>query len=90
MSTGAHFGPSAMNIGMQLEDREYERWKDWALKQIALMEQRQAAMYTGGVVESDEMAPGADPVEPEAGLEEESGQIPATGQSALSDFTVRA
>lgn len=70
MSTGAYFGKSALDIGMELEDKEYERWKKWATKEVALAEQRQAAMYTGGV-ESGEMA------ESEAAVEEVSDQTPA-------------
>ena len=89
MATGAFFGPSALDIGTQLEDKEYELWKEWALKEIATMEQRQAAMYTGGIVENEEMAADANPGELEAGLEEGSDQIPAQGQSAFGGATVR-
>ncbi|EQL03246.1 37S ribosomal protein S25 [Ophiocordyceps sinensis CO18] len=31
--TGAYFGKSKLNVGMMLEDREYENWKIWAGKQ---------------------------------------------------------
>ena len=88
-STGAYFGKSALDIGMELEDQEYEKWKGWATKEVALAEQRQAAMYTGGV-ESEEMG-GLDsnPAEYEAALEEVSDQIPASGQSALGGAMIR-
>lgn len=73
MSTGAYFGKSALDIGMELEDKEYEKWKEWARKETALAEQKQAAMYTG--VDNEEMAVVADPAE--AAVEEISDQIPA-------------
>ena len=56
---GAQFGPSAMEIGMKLENEEYERWKVWAQKQVALQQQKQAALYTGtdsGDSPADEVA----------------------------------
>lgn len=88
MSTGAYFGKSALDIGMELEDKEYEKWKEWATKEVALAEQRQAAMYTGGV-ESEEMAVDSNPAEYEAALEEVSDEIPAQGQSALGGAMIR-
>lgn len=88
MSTGAYFGKSVLDIGMELEDQEYERWKEWATKEVALAEQRQAAMYTGSV-ENGEMALDSDAAEYEAAVEEVSDQIPAQGQSALGGAMVR-
>lgn len=89
MATGASFGPSALDIGRHLEDKEYERWKESAIKEIALMEQRNAAMYTGGIVENEEMAVDANQGELEAGFEEVSSSIPAQGVSALGGAVVR-
>lgn len=43
LSTGAYFGMSVLDIGMQLEDKEYERWKDWAAKNVQNMAERRAA-----------------------------------------------
>lgn len=88
MSTGAYFGKSALDIGMELEDKEYEKWKEWATKEVALAEQRQAAMYTGGG-ESEEMAVDSNAAEYDAALEEVSDQIPAQGQSALGGAMIR-
>lgn len=31
---------------MELENEEWERWKEWAAKEHTLSEQRRAAMYT--------------------------------------------
>lgn len=72
-ATGAYFGPSVLDIGMQLEDKEYENWKAWAQKEVTLEEQRNAAMYTGGV-ETD-AAVDADEGEFDAALEEVSDQM---------------
>ena len=88
MSTGAYFGTSALDIGMELEDKEYEKWKQWALKEVGAAAQRQAAMYTDSG-ESGEMAVDSDPAEFEAAREEVSDQIPAQGQKALGGAIVR-
>lgn len=88
MSTGAYFGKSALDVGMELEDKEYKKWKEWASKEVVLAEQRQAAMYTGGV-ESADMAVDSNAAEYEAALEEVSDQIPAQGQNALGGAMIR-
>lgn len=88
LSTGAYFGKSTLDIGMELEDKEYERWKEWATKEVTLAEQKQAAMYTGGG-ESEEMVVDSNPAEYEAAVEEVSDQIPAQGQSALGGAMIR-
>ena len=88
MHTGAYFGKSALEIGMELEDKEYESWKEWATNEVTLLEQNQAAMYTGGA-ESGESSSDSDAAEHEAAPEEVTDQIPAQGQSALSGAMVR-
>ena len=82
MSTGAYFGPSALDIGMELEDKEYDRWRDWAQQQVTAREQQQAAMYTDGSTNADAELE-LDEGEQVAALEEVSDQIPAQGQRAL-------
>jgi len=47
MATGAYFGKTAIQVGMQLESREFDRWKVWAQEQVTLMEQARSAAYTG-------------------------------------------
>ena len=83
MAIGAYFGPSALDIGLELETQEYERWRDWAQKEVELVKQKQAAMYTGGV-ESEDAVLDADTGagEVDAGLEEVSDAIPAQRKSA--------
>lgn len=87
MSTGAYFGPSQIEIGMELENKEFERWKRWAQKQVELQQQGSAAIYSGGSVDNEDAAPDADPAVEEAAIEEVSDQIPARGQSALGGAT---
>ena len=87
ISTGAHFGKSALDIGMELENKEFDSWKEWASSQVALAQQKQAAMYTGN--DNEEAALDADQGDYEAALEETSDQIPAQGQSALGGAMIR-
>jgi small subunit ribosomal protein S23 len=43
---GAYFGKSFLQVGMELEDREYEAWKKWAGKQIEAVKTEQNTAYT--------------------------------------------
>lgn len=43
MATGAYFGKSLLEIGMEFEEKEYERWRFWAEQKAALLEQSKAA-----------------------------------------------
>ncbi|KAL1854292.1 mitochondrial ribosomal small subunit component [Paecilomyces lecythidis] len=42
-ATGAEFGPTKLEIGMELENQEYERWKAWAKTEAQVQDQRAAA-----------------------------------------------
>jgi len=42
-STGAQWGRRMLDVGMELENQEYENWKEWAKLQAQLMEQKTAA-----------------------------------------------
>lgn len=66
MATGAYFGKSAIEIAMELENKEYERWKAWTEKQLVLIEIRQAAGPTR--ITDDSTEPGSEQ-EPEGGEE---------------------
>ena len=85
-ATGAYFGKSMLQIGMELEDEEYERWREWGLQQIAQQEQARAAIYTG--VDNQAMAVSIDDPETQAGLEELDESIPDKGQEALGGAPV--
>lgn len=74
MATGAYFGKSMLEVGMELEDKEYERWKQWALKEITEAKQRQAAVYTG--LDNPTAIPPIDDPETMATLSELESDIP--------------
>jgi small subunit ribosomal protein S23 len=42
-ATGATFGPTMLEVGTELENQEYERWKQWAKTQAQLQDQKTAA-----------------------------------------------
>ena len=87
LATGAQFGKSVNDIGMELEDQEFERWKIWAKKEAEAIKQKEAAMYTG--FDADEVALDADSEEMGAALEEISDSTPAQEQSAMAGAIVR-
>ena len=47
LSTGAEFGMSTMDVGMQLENGTFDKFRTWAKEQVTLMEQARNAAYTG-------------------------------------------
>lgn len=47
LATGAYFGKNAIEVGMELENAEFDRWKIWAQEQVTIMEQARSAAYTG-------------------------------------------
>ncbi|KAK2592611.1 mitochondrial ribosomal small subunit component [Conoideocrella luteorostrata] len=57
---GAYFGKSRLDVGMQLEDQEFENWKTWAGKQTANREARSnSEIETFGAEEDAEATPTA-------------------------------
>lgn len=55
---GAYFGKSRLDVGMQLEDREFENWKIWAGKETANREARSnSEIETFGAEEEEEETP---------------------------------
>lgn len=54
---GAYFGKSRLDVGMQLEDQEFENWKAWAGKETANREARSnSEIETFGQEEEGEAA----------------------------------
>lgn len=81
LATGAYFGKSTLQIGMELEDKIFEEWKAWASNEVVQQDQRRAAMYTG--VGSEAAALDESEPEVEAAVEELEAAIPAQGQEAF-------
>jgi small subunit ribosomal protein S23 len=50
---GAEFGPSYMEIGMKLEDQQWNKWVEWAREQALVSGQRQAAQVGAPEVGED-------------------------------------
>jgi small subunit ribosomal protein S23 len=66
LAVGAYFGKSALEVGMELEDKTYEAWKEWATKEVEAIERQRDAAYTGvGTANEDDgsTAVAADPEE---------------------------
>ncbi|KAI1750175.1 mitochondrial ribosomal protein S25 [Xylaria castorea] len=56
LKVGAYFGMSSMQVGMKLEDQEYDNWKKWASKQISSVQAEKDAAYTNfGAAEDADM-----------------------------------
>jgi small subunit ribosomal protein S23 len=43
---GAYFGKTRLQVAMQIEDKEFERWKSWAGDQIAKIEVERSQAYS--------------------------------------------
>ncbi|KAI8957916.1 mitochondrial ribosomal protein [Daldinia sp. FL1419] len=50
---GAYFGKSYIQVGVELEDREFEEWKRWAGKQIDAVRSERDSAYTSFGEEAD-------------------------------------
>ncbi|GKT56516.1 37S ribosomal protein Rsm25 [Colletotrichum tofieldiae] len=53
---GAYFGKNRLQIGQDLEDKEFENWKGWAHQQAIAIEQTHNANYTSFGEEADSEA----------------------------------
>lgn len=58
-ATGAIFGPTMNEIGMELENKEYERWKEWSEKEAQIQNQK-AAAFVGNSAPAEESTAGGD------------------------------
>ena len=81
-ATGAYFGKSQLEIGMEIEDQVYEQWKAWAKQESAKSEQARGAAYTGLDAEPDTATV-------EAATEEGADAVPGRGQTALGGAPLR-
>ena len=63
LATGAYFGKSAIEIGMDIEDKQWDVWKHWAEGAAEITQQQRLALTSGLYVqESDveERSPGTE------------------------------
>lgn len=81
-ATGAYFGKSALEIGQELEDRQFEEWKAWAEKEVVALEQRRASMYSGSENAGTDLDDREDDAEATEDVADEEGRMPAQGQEA--------
>lgn len=65
LNTGAYFGPSQIDIGIQLEGTAFEDWKQWAQEESLRKRQEAAAMYTDLEKDKPSASPEVDEIEPQ-------------------------
>lgn len=53
---GAYFHKNALEVGMELEDKSFEEWKEWATKEIENAQLRRQGAYTGIGTEDEDVA----------------------------------
>lgn len=70
LSTGAYFGLTRLEIGMELEDKVYEKWKASAIKDLEAIALKRAAAYTGVGVTTEEVEATVDSPDTEEPVEE--------------------
>ncbi|KAI9764372.1 MAG: mitochondrial ribosomal small subunit component [Geoglossum simile] len=61
LAAGAYFGGSRLDVGMGLEDKMWETWKEWSLQESAAARQKCASAYTGLPDEGTKVELGSDP-----------------------------
>jgi small subunit ribosomal protein S23 len=52
--TGAQFGLSALEAGLVVEDKEFERWKIFAAKEAQALQTRQSAAFANSIDDAAE------------------------------------
>jgi small subunit ribosomal protein S23 len=54
LATGAYFGKTALEVGMQLEDEAWRNWMEWARGQIQVQQQRAASQMVSPTEEGND------------------------------------
>ena len=75
LNTGAYFGPSQIDIGVQLEGAAFDDWKQWAQEESLRKRQEAAAMYTDIDNEQPSTSREADESEPQTEEHEADEEI---------------
>lgn len=81
---GAFFGKGPLEVGMELEDKQYANWMEWAKKENQAMAAQASNAYTG----DEDAAEIREPEQEE--LQQVSDQVPSSraGQTALGGAAV--
>ena len=87
-STGAVFGKTPLQWGIQVENRQHDDWERWAKEQVALQQQKNAA-FAGNTMASEEDAL-ADTTDAE-GTQDANGQkkLPSIASTLMGRQTER-
>ncbi|KAI9680585.1 MAG: mitochondrial ribosomal small subunit component [Caeruleum heppii] len=75
LATGAYFGKSHLDVGMELEDKQWEEWKAWAIRESAAIQQIRGAVATGGSANLEEIE--TNDGEDEGAAEEVEASVPS-------------
>jgi small subunit ribosomal protein S23 len=74
LATGAYFGKGPIEIGMELENKQWEDWKAWAMKEIEKDKQQAEAAYRGTDNEEADLTT----EEQEATIDESGSNMPGS------------
>ena len=88
MMVGAYFGKSALEIGMELEDRSFENWRAWAQKEVTAARHMAGSSFSG--LENEDSIPSLDEPATQQGMDELEPAMPnsSRGQSALGGAAI--
>lgn len=88
LAVGAFFGQGPNEVGMTLEDQQFEKWKVWAKGEAEKLKQLQGSAYTGQGSEEEAQVTSIE--DAQAGLEEVSDSVPGSkrGQEARGGAVV--
>ncbi|KAJ5112282.1 37S ribosomal protein S25 [Penicillium argentinense] len=70
-ATGANFGPTYLEIGMELENQQHEKWKAWARMEAQVMDQRAVSMSGAPELNMDKEAEGPESIALDEGATEQ-------------------
>lgn len=74
-ATGAIFGPTMNEVGMELENKEYERWKEWSENEAQIQSQKTAA-FVGNSSQAEKSTTGVDSEQEAVPTPEAAAPIP--------------
>ncbi|GAB7346578.1 hypothetical protein MBLNU457_5766t1 [Dothideomycetes sp. NU457] len=81
MYVGAVFAKGPLEIGMELEDKAWDHWREWAKKEVEASRQMAATAYTG--LENEDAMPLLEDTDTLAAMDDLDDTVPAQGQDAF-------